>query len=247
MSHETTTLAGRIQQSWDRLCLKVSRNTTDNALIKSKMSIMIVVGIVMCFMAAYTVYQERFVYSRWTPTTAQVVSIDAFTAQGRKKPEEHYRYTLRYSDGQREWTKTRETPAKPRFGAGQQVPVTFDPADTQSFRLNFGDANEFALFVFILGSAFIVFPGFIIYKKEGRPELPMRRKIFLVGCGLFFASMASTLLDKDLAILFLTFSILLIPPSLALLVKDKIADRIRRSRQSDPAARPSIERKRPLK
>jgi hypothetical protein len=212
----------------------------------SRFAGMILIGFLMYPFAGYIAYQEHFVYSKWVRTTAEVVSVEPFKKSTLKGQKDYYRYTVHYSDGQSERTETDETSGTPHFATGEQTPIMFDPANTQSFRMDGGSANDFITYILIMGTAFIIFPAFLIYKKKGQPEMPLRRKVFVTGCGMFFFAMACMPFNAELAVGFLAIGIMLIPPSLALIVKDNIAAKINRRREIRQETPASIVRNRPL-
>lgn len=198
--------------------LKKSQKDTLN----HKLAFMIMAGVMIIFFAGQCYYKERYVYSHWVETTAQILHIKPFQKSTLRGPKDYYSLTVSYAANNENRTITKELSGTPKKSVGSNIPIKFNPSHLDQYRFNDGDASGFIAFMLIMGLTMIAFPGLLLLRKDGtgKPKA-WRKPLFFIGLLLFVTPFIFGSTDTLWMLIFLT-GLILVLCCLALIMKDFI-------------------------
>lgn len=197
---------------------KKSRKETLN----HKLAVMIMAGIMIIFFAGQCYYKERYVYSQWAETTAQIVHIRPFQKSTLRGPKDYYSLTVSYVANSQNHTITKELTGTPKKSVGSNIPIKFNPSNLDQYRFNDGGDSGFIAFMLLMGLAMITFPGLLLFRKEGtgKPKA-WRKPLFFIGLLLLVSPFIFGSNDTLWILIFFT-GLILVLCCLALIIKDFI-------------------------
>jgi hypothetical protein len=132
------------------------------------LALLFVFGIALAVFAGYVAYMDNFVYNRWTPVTAHVVSVAPYKArQWNGEEEDRYRITLSYPVNGAVRTASEDWSGTSKLPAGAAMPVMFDPNNPGDFRGNY-DHFPLAGFSLALAACMMLPSGYFLFRRPRR-------------------------------------------------------------------------------